>query len=68
MDAQTYGATSSVLSGDLTDQAFSGDLADLGWKGTYQYDDPEVVALRVSGSMLLLATPALHMQSLPGYA
>lgn len=42
-----YGATSSCLPGDLTDEAFSGDLSELGWKGKFKYDDAEVVALRV---------------------
>lgn len=44
-------STSSLRPEDwdrLTDQAFKGDLEDLGWKGNYKYDDPEVVALRVS--------------------
>ena len=42
-----YGPTSSCLPGDLTDGAFDGDLAELGWKGEFSYDAPEVVALRV---------------------
>jgi hypothetical protein len=46
--ADYYGPTSSVKPGDLTDQAFAGDLADLGWQGKYKYGDPEVVSLRVS--------------------
>jgi hypothetical protein len=43
-----FGPTSSCLPGDLTDEAYKGDLAELGWKGKYAYDDPEVVTLRVS--------------------
>ena len=30
----------------LTDDAFTGELSELGWKGKYKYDDPEVVELR----------------------
>ena len=30
----------------LTDDAFKGDLAELGWRGKYRYDDEEVVELR----------------------
>ena len=41
-----YGASSSVQLGDLTELAFSGDLSELGWKGRFQYDDPEVRELR----------------------
>ena len=36
--------TSSVGPGDLTALAFKGDLSELGWRGLYKYDDPEVVA------------------------
>ena len=43
-----WGPDSSIQPGDLTDEAFAGDLSELGWKGQYQYDDPEVVALRVT--------------------
>ena len=42
-----YGPTSSVLPGDLTPEAYDGPLEELGWKGQFKYDDPEVVALRV---------------------
>lgn len=42
-----YGPTSSCLPGDLTEEAFSGDLSELGWKGKFKYNDDEVVALRV---------------------
>ena len=44
----TYGPASSCLRGDLTDEAFSGDLSELGWRGRFKYDDPEVVALRAA--------------------
>ena len=30
----------------LTAEAFKGDLSELGWKGKFKYDDPEVVQLR----------------------
>lgn len=43
----SFGQTSSCLPGDLTDEAYQGDLAELGWKGRFAYDDPEVVGLRV---------------------
>ena len=45
-----YGPTSSVVPGDLTPQAFAGDLVELGWKGRFQYDHPQVVQLRVRPS------------------
>ena len=41
------GPGSSVRREDLTDEAFFGDLSELGWKGKYKYDDPEVVQFRV---------------------
>ena len=37
---------SSVLPGDLTPEAFTGDLAEIGWLGHFKHDDPEVVSLR----------------------
>ena len=45
-----YGPSSSILPGDLTPQAFAGVLVELGWKGRFQYDNPQVVQLRVSPS------------------
>eukprot|EP01048_Picozoa_sp_COSAG05_P002728 COSAG05_NODE_117_length_17936_cov_137.220945_7_plen_344_part_00 len=44
--SDAYGPASSVVPGDLTAEAFSGDLQELGWRGRYKFDDPEVVALR----------------------
>ena len=41
------GPGSSVRREDLTDEAFFGDLSELGWKGKYKYDDPEVAQFRV---------------------
>ena len=41
------GPGSSVRREDLTDDAFFGDLSELGWKGKYKYDDPEVAQFRV---------------------
>ena len=37
---------SSVLPGDLTPEAFTGDLAEIGWLGHFKHDDPEVAELR----------------------
>ena len=37
---------SSVQPGDLTPEAFTGDLAEIGWLGHFKHNDPEVVELR----------------------
>ena len=39
-------ASSSILPGDLTQEAFRGDLSELGWKGPFGHDHPQVDALR----------------------
>jgi hypothetical protein len=63
-----YGPSSSILPGDLTPQAFAGDLVELGWKGRFQYDHPQVVQLRVSPSEWplesLRSIPAAELLSL----
>ena len=41
------GPGSSVRRSDLTDEAFLGDLSELGWKGAFKHDDPQVVQFRV---------------------
>ena len=60
-----FGPTSSCLPGDLTDEAYKGDLVELGWKGQYAYDDPEVVALRVS---LPVASDSRYVSLVPPLA